>query len=339
MRPNRVPVLAVVLVVLVAGAEWCDVEIAEARHYRIVPIALSDASAAGASVEIVIGGEKQSGTLDSVVRLETPPGTPVDVALQDPNGCSDRRTITPGVHYLVLLPDRWLIEKGPFAGRTVAVPPLVPINQPDGVSLVSQPLRLWRRTSIPVMVEGLDDRRMRSRVEEAVSSINHSVGIKLLDLAVDSDQTLSDSFGIYFSTPPKSPESAGEADLGTPECRLSPDHGFQCVPYWQDQVEVRIADHAGVEEVQHELGHALGLSHSCVIPSVMATEFEPTQLASCAHARDRYGYDEPLLLAREISQFDVAALQILHEVAARIGGERGDELHWFIVSGSGRSCG
>ncbi len=81
----------------------------------------------------------------------------------------------------------------------------------------------------------------------------------------------------------------------------------------------------------HELLHAMGLGHTCVVGSAMATEFSAAELLACGRSRARLGLMEPLHLKREIGAGDVVALAILRKVAHSLNGRRGRSLVWLAL--------
>ena len=74
---------------------------------------------------------------------------------------------------------------------------------------------------------------------------------------------------------------------------------------------VVIQDPSDRNVLSHELLHALGMGHSCLARSVMATEFQLWELRRCSEVRSGLGYSQALRLERRFGPVDAAAIQLL----------------------------
>ncbi|MDT8369844.1 MAG: hypothetical protein RQ745_11590 [Longimicrobiales bacterium] len=112
-------------------------------------------------------------------------------------------------------------------------------------------------------------------------------------------------------------------------CQYFAESGYSCAPRWIRSAEIYLRDKTGQDEIIHELLHALGLDHTCVVRSVMATEFDDADLRRCGRARSGLGLTQPLMLERRLGPHDIVALHLLRELAEVALDWRGD----FVSAG------
>jgi hypothetical protein len=153
---------------------------------------------------------------------------------------------------------------------------------------------------------------LEALVGTAVAEINRTAGLELLRL----DESENLTGGIHVVWVESLNGALAGAQVEGPTCGSGSVPSGPCARARIERALVRITDGATVSEVIHELLHGLGLFHTCLVPSVMATEFSEPDLVRCGVARGRLGYTDPLVLRRSLSPYDIAALELVRTVSA-----------------------
>jgi hypothetical protein len=167
---------------------------------------------------------------------------------------------------------------------------------------------------------------LSARVSSALNRINSLADTTILSL--DRDSALADVRIVLVDT---IDDQEAYTRMHVRGCMFEESAGYTCEPDWIEAADIYVTKRTKPAEIEHELLHALGLYHTCVIPSVMATEFSPTELRLCGSARHDLGLHAPLTLQRTLSPFDAAALRILMMTAMGLREFRGDSLLWMIT--------
>ena len=246
-----------------------------------------------------------------------------------------RRWLEPGVH-AVVVSSAW-IEGLP--GTQVPVAWLLGGSAPG---LLGMEATAWPHFPLSVGVAGGEASSSAclapmseeaSIVRAAVESLNESTRLPLfllsgavpscgtaVDVVVHVGETLFDQLGrtnvIYRPC-----LDQGTVGVGFGDCVLK--NGLMA--------RVRLDKRATIAEAQHELLHVLGLGHSCVVPSVMATEFSADDLEECGRARYHFGMRDTLLLRRQLSDYDVAAARVAYHVSNQLVGLHVQTLRWVVL--------
>lgn len=253
----------------------------------------------------------------------------------------EARRFRPGNHAILIVPERWRV---PISGRDtfIRTETILP-NRWGAPALIPSALRLWGEQPVPVAVRrtssltSLSARHPTGFValtHRAVRLINVMAGDEVLAYTADSELVGTPSRGIRVtplraSSDPKR-QGITHLDQERPVCEYEALR-YACVPQWTSTASVSVAPAAGVPVMVHELLHALGLSHTCVIRSIMATEFSTRELSLCGLARGGLGFSEPLELEREASVYDAAALRLLRAAAVALSGSADGTVHWLLV--------
>jgi hypothetical protein len=121
--------------------------------------------------------------------------------------------------------------------------------------------------------------------------------------------------------------SAAANEIGRTHLSLR-DCALPCEHPWQIQsASISLASSAGMTALEHELLHALGLGHSCLAPSLMATEQSEQELRRCGERRFELGYRQGFVLDRILSNYDIAAVQILAALSAATNADSTGSIH------------
>jgi hypothetical protein len=302
---RRYPLMVLVLLVLVFGCRDCpspEGELAELRAGRASGIENSGPG-------IVHGTAVRPGS-----RLE-------------PDGNRPR-------HLELLVLPTYSLNRGIFSGRTIETRRLI-ASDPDIPMLLRDDLRLWRDYAVPVQVacEGRwseNGDALTSMVREAAEVVNELAGEGLLEL--QEACAPREVAGIQVHAYHDVGERIAFATWTTLGCTYASPPEALCEPQWMHSAQVWLTPAAGVNEVVHELLHILGLEHTCVVPSVMATEFDDWELLACSRERWRHGLNEPLQLQRRVSQYDAAALHLLLELG-RLINRQVEAIRWVVMEG------
>jgi len=302
---RRYPLMVLVLLVLVFGCRGCpspEGELVELRSDGATGIENSDP-------RIVQG-----------IAVRPGPG-------MEPDGNRQR-------HLELLVLPTYTLNRGMFYGRTIETRRLI-ASDPDIPMLLRDDFRLWRDYPVPLRVS-CEERWsehgdvLTSMVREAAEVVNELAGEGLLDLQEACAPREVAGIQVYvYHDVGKRIAFATWATLGC--TYASPPEAF-CGPQWMYSAQVWLTSAAGVNEVVHELLHILGLEHTCVVPSVMATEFDDRQLLACSRERWRHGLSEPLHLQRRVSPYDAAALHLLQELG-RLVNRQVEAISWVVMEG------
>lgn len=240
-----------------------------------------------------------------------------------------------GRHVALVLPGTWRISEGPYAGTDLPTASIFG-GDTDLPALLGSGLSLWATHPLSVRV-AQDSQSLaggtgpgfasgQQAVAEALRGINAAAGFTVLRPAgasepqADLTVSWSDALG----------NALGVARIRSAACPYDQEEGFSCQPVWAEGADIVLAQGAGIAEIQHELLHAVGLSHTCIVPSVMATEFSDDELRWCGLARGGLGFWQPLRLEREIGPHDIAAIEIVRKASAVLKDIRADYMHWLI---------
>lgn len=231
-------------------------------------------------------------------------------------------------HVLVVLPQLITIEVGEFLGHEVdtrlivqsGVPSLLG-GRPRLVERVPQTVGVlrWRGTEcIPT------DSVMTYPIGQAIADINQLVGRPLFLLATPKNGRCSRDITVHI-----------DVELNANELGMTSADHVRCVEgcgvQWIRQVQISLDKEADSGVAAHELLHAAGLGHTCLVPSIMATEFPGNDIWQCARHLGVTGYRTPLRLDREFSPYDVAALDLVARMAEALAGQRVDRITWVAV--------
>lgn len=282
---------------------------------------------------IVSAGTRRTRLGRAEIRLDVETDGLAHATVVDGRGARRDLRLAPGRHLILILPDMWRLEAGTYAGSVL---PTEAILSEAG----STPTLLRRDVSFPssfpvsvyhTPVPGSGERDREDRappVVEALAGINELAGGTVFQLArpsgADADVRVIWSGG-------SSRDTLGVTHLQVPSCQYDKPRGFSCQPRWIRHADIVLSERGKVAEVQHELLHAIGLSHTCVVPSVMATEFSQADLRACGSARAALGFTAPLRLERRLGRFDAAAIDIVRRAAAALASRHGDYIHWRIL--------
>jgi len=245
----------------------------------------------------------------------------------------------PGIHIVLIIGDEWRLR---YLDRTTSIPTraLLP-NKVGAPSLIPQDLSVWSATPLDVVLPRADDGGHPAvtalgtgRFPDIIHDLNAMLGFETFRLAARHATRREQERVVRVLPLGTHRRRQGRTRLGRRRCGYDSALGYACRPRWIEWVEVGFTATAGPAEVQHELLHALGLTHTCVVPSVMATEFEREELERCGRMRRSLRFDQPLKLTRQMSEFDVAAIEILRNVARALEGRSGVSLYWVIVPSS-----
>jgi hypothetical protein len=227
-------------------------------------------------------------------------------------------------HGFVVLPQQWTIQEGLYEGVTLPLASIVQIKGDSAPKALGRRLRTWREYPIEVfVVPNKVSVRRGHEVRNAVHDVNQQLGWRLFRLG---EPVQDDVEGVYVEfVDTLAGDAMGAVRAKPHECRYDvDDEQIICDRHWLSHVRVFLADIAGHAEITHELLHAVGLAHSCVTETIMATEFLDWELAECGYVRYDLGFSDTLRVTRAFSAFDAAALEVLREAALRIGNAAAD---------------
>lgn len=216
---------------------------------------------------------------------------------------------------LVSLPKTWKIRQGQFAGTTLSTMGLVDSRGPT----LLNPTRLFL-ADYPVSV-GLGDTTFCSGVlanalSAAVEEISVAVGRPVFSFD-GCDDRRHDTGGrlitVYADTLPL-PGVEGRSSARA-DCAETIDAMPDCAVRHLVGGTVHLSPQATPAVAAHELLHVLGLEHTCVYPSVMATRFAQAELIACGVLRARMGLTTGFVTERRLSAADVAAIELVIDLA------------------------
>jgi hypothetical protein len=198
---------------------------------------------------------------------------------------------------------------------------------------------LWRVLPVNVSATytsgvGVDDSiRQRLMVLHAVQRVNGVAGFDAMQVLESPEDSREDPSGIIVHFGLRSSIALGRTEVNEPTCDLAPNEAILCAPQWIDSAFIEMSDTADISDLEHELLHALGLGHTCIVPSVLATEFEPEDIDACGDERRRLDLLSPLKLTRELSEFDALSMDIVRRASVELRDWRGHSITWVEVEG------
>lgn len=224
-----------------------------------------------------------------------------------------------GLNVLVVVPASW-----PTALGLVTTSLILDATAP---SLIGNQFATWRERPVPVVL-CTDGEDMTRRVRQAVEGLNAQIGTHELSFAERMSSGCSGT-GIIIDVDPALGGRTGVTVLdGTCTGRAGTKH---CFPDWLRRARITVAPNAPVLDIQHELLHGLGLRHTCLVESLMATEFSVANLRACGLVRFQAGLMTPITLSRSFSAYDRAALDLLRGLA-RVVSRPASQAEWVIVN-------
>jgi hypothetical protein len=102
------------------------------------------------------------------------------------------------------------------------------------------------------------------------------------------------------------------------------------MPRRVDSADVFLSPDSDSSVFIHELFHAGGLSHTCTVPSIMATEFSEQEIRRCISLRRQLGMRRAFVLSREIGPADIAALEIVVGLTGILDSQQGRSIIWLM---------
>lgn len=234
----------------------------------------------------------------------------------------------------IVVPEYWRIEKGLFAGSAVPTLPLFLNGTP---ALIGEQLPVWPRYPINVAIH-LAGKRVcattgdlaNTAVPYGVEAINAAASDQIFEMREVHGPACRDA-EVTVVVGDSIPGKMGEAALYG-ACGANIQGSVRCYPHWLRSGEINLPSTAAVAEIQHEFLHVLGLNHTCLVPSVMATEFAEDELRSCGLGRRHLGLTGDLVLQRRLSAYDVASIEILRKVGPLVRSVEATHFQWVVES-------
>jgi hypothetical protein len=266
--------------------------------------------------------------------LPVAPGDLIPITLVVDDQVISRAWFGSGDHHLVLLPASLTVDRGSFAGRTVPVRSLIDKAVPTLLPLAP---RIWRENTLSLAVlEGETGSCMEvGRIEEsligaAIYQLQSTVGDELFELSANTSETCWQKADVVVRPNIDLREALGTTAITAEPCAITSPGDAGCTMKWARSARIDIDPRASEANVLHELFHVLGLNHTCVVRSIMATDFDSHDLHACGLLRHYLGFSEPLRLQREITAFDIAALQILRDTRRTLSGNE-RHVEWVLL--------
>lgn len=204
-----------------------------------------------------------------VLELTGPSGVPKSVPLQA------------GRHFVVVLPEIWTVQRGQFSGVKVPTPGLF---SQDGLTptVLREDIPLWREWPLRIgFREGpFSPQGTLEALRSAAALVNELAGTTLFTISdTESSSGTTDILTIFEK--PSLSDRLGSVRLHVDTCS----HERRCMPRRVDSADVFLSPDSDSSVFIHELFHAGGLSHTCTVPSIMATEFSEQEIRRCISLR------------------------------------------------------
>lgn len=164
----------------------------------------------------------------------------------------------------------------------------------------------------------------------AIDSVNFAVGMEMLRFRGAAERRADFLGGILVEYRESLQNRLGTSHFRSAASAYCP----WCMPRQVDGAIVRLSPEAGWRDVAHELMHAAGLGHTCIVPSMMATEFSTEDLEACGIVRGGVGYRSAMVLERSMSPYDAAALDILSKLTGKLTSLQVDSVVWIVLRGN-----
>lgn len=254
---------------------------------------------------------------------------------------SDSRAGPSGEGHLVIgLPPSVRLSSGVFQGTTVRPPWVALPALRQAPTIVNRDLRLWPAFPVAVFVsrpgpEGCPgaprDQGTIQELAKALDGINQLAGSDFFRLQEVPCAARTRRRGVRIAFRGDLGLRLGVTGVHDGGCGHLEGVGYLCHPKWIRSADVVVQETASTQAIQHEMLHALGLGHTCLVPSVMATSFPPGKLQECAEVRGHYGIDEVLQLERRMSAYDALAAQLMKELSRALGETYPPMLQWASI--------
>lgn len=242
-----------------------------------------------------------------------------------------------GRHLVIFVPPEWRITGGTFAGVQVPMQILFP-NSMSAPSVFDGGLKIWQEYPVPVYLTDMNAAVSANdtapllgvMLAQVIANIQRAVGKQVFSYGGYVDKTVPGRAGIYVQSVQLTGAVLGQTELRLTNCDGMPSWVSTCFPELIAEATLNVRPDVEAAILEHELLHALGLSHTCIVGSVLATEFSRHDRERCAYARRSFGLLQPLLLRRELSAYDVAAIEVAMELSRSAGMSKARHIHWIM---------
>jgi hypothetical protein len=321
-------------VLLAIAMGGCEVD--SAKDVRIIPFGFPDVDSYATTVEAQYQGGGPWKSIDLPAHLPSSTPQAISLRIASQQGSTAYRAMGSGTHIMFFLGEEKSLEDPNLPQGRVRLHALAP-SRGGAPSLLAQDPLLWTRLPVPVSIEVPSDQgdfepklvhAATAQVRRAVSAINESAGIRLFDFTGERSASHSRE-GVVVSFEDLAPPRLGATRVYKALCSGSESAmPLRCGSNIARTATVRLSWNAPYEVVLHELMHAVGLQHTCVVPSVMATEFSSQELQACAARRHALHLMDELVLRREFTVYDVAAIRLTAAMMEQAYHQEANHAHW-----------